>query len=195
MNLTNKRRAKMRGWVLVMLALGGCSGPMAPSMAIRSEDRRDYDTAIGHDGRSSKETFLRWRADLTGISFEEALIVDVHLRKNPFDQDDSSAVSLGAVIYNANCRSCHGSDAKGDGLYALSDHPPKDFRSFGARLQVAFSGGPPSEWFDEVRSGEGPTVQYSEGESRAMPAFAEKLSNEQIWLVLNYLASSDRDAD
>ena len=195
MNLTNERRATMRGWALVLLVVGGCSGPMAPSMAIRSEDRRDYDTAIGHDGWSSKEAFLRWRADLTDISFEEALIADVHLRKNPFDEDDIAAVSLGAVIYNANCRSCHGSDAEGDGLYALSEHPPKDFRSFGARLQVAFSGGAPSEWFDKVRNGDGPRVEYSDGQSRAMPAFGKKLSNEQIWLVLNYLASSDREAD
>jgi len=180
---------------MALLVVGGCSGPMAPEMAIRTEDRQDYDTAIGRDGWSSKEAFLRWRADLTGISFEEALIADVHLRKNPFDEDDIAAVSLGAVIYNADCRSCHGFDAEGDGLNALPDHPPKDFRSFGARLHIAFSGGAPSEWFDKVRNGDGPRVQYSDGESRAMPAFDERLSNEQIWLVLNFLASSDGDTD
>lgn len=195
MNLTDKRRVKMRGWPLVLLVVGGCSGPMAPSKAIRSQDQQEYVASIDDDGRSSKEAFLRWRADLTGISFEEALIADVHLRKNPFDDDDSAAVSLGAVIYNANCRRCHGFNAEGDGLHALPDHPPKNFRSFGARLQVAFSGGAPGEWFEKVHDGDGPRVQYSHGQTRAMPAFGEKLSNEQIWLVVNFLASSDRDAD
>ena len=72
MNLTNERRATMRGWALVLLVVGGCSGPMAPSMAIRSEDRRDYDTANGHDGWASKEAFLRWRAPPADSSFGDA---------------------------------------------------------------------------------------------------------------------------
>ncbi len=195
MNLTKKRREKMWGWALALLVLGGCSGPMAPSMAIRSEDQQEYVAAIDKLRGTPKEAFLHWRARQRGIAFEEAIMADAALRRNPFDESDGPSISLGAVIYTAHCRACHGSNAEGDGLYALSDHPPKDFRSFGARLQVAFSGGAPSEWFEKARHGDGPRVQYSEGETRAMPAFGEKLSNEQIWLVLNYLASSDRDAD
>jgi len=190
MNPTGGIRPSIRSGMILAGLLCACRGPLEPSVAIRQADQEQYEAAMNTGGLSSKEAFLRWRADLKGITFEEALIADAHLRKNPFDDDDRDAVSLGAVIYNAECRACHGDNAAGDGLSALPDHPPKNFRSTAARMQVALAGGAPGEWFEDVRDGHGSQVRYSQGQTRAMPAFRDRLSNEQIWLVLTFLAGS-----
>lgn len=190
----NKRnRSNLFHCSLLLVGLSGCAGPMALYVAMRDADRAEYNAVLERFEGEEREAFLRWRAEQKGVPYEEALADDEKLTDNPFEKDDRRAISLGAIVFEKQCKACHGSEADGMGVMALVDYEPKDFTSTMARLSL--SGGPSPRWFKKVRDGDGPVVEYSFGESRAMPAFAERLSNEQIWLALTYLASSKGDAD
>lgn len=178
---------------LLVLAMLGCAGPLPLQRAIRVEDEQAYTQGLGRFDASAKEAFLRWRAGQKKIDIADALAADLKLDENPFSARDDAAVSLGAIVYIKHCADCHGADADGEGPLGLDEHAPKDFRSLGARL--ALSLGPSQRWYWKVRDGEGPLVRYPDGEKRAMPAFGDELSNEQIWLALTYLASSRGAAD
>lgn len=173
-------------------ALAGCTGPLPLARALRPREDNAYRQILEKYDSNPKEAWLRHKAAQEGISYEEALARDETLtHKNPFKTTDREAVSYGAAIYAEHCMKCHGENADGDGWMAHKDHPPKNFRSMLTRAGVVFSGGVPGDWFAAVRDGQGPRVEYDQGPSRAMPAFKDKLANEQIWLVLTYLASGE----
>ncbi len=173
-------------------ALAGCTGPLPLARALRPREDNAYRRILEKYDSNPKKAWLSYKAQQQKITFEEALARDETLtQKNPFRTSDREAVSYGAAIYAEHCMKCHGENADGDGWMARADHPPKNFRSLVTRMGVALSGGAPGDWFEAVRDGKGPQVDYDEGPSRAMPAYGDKLANEQIWLVLTYLASSE----
>ena len=175
-----------------VLAACGCTGPLPLARALRPQEDRVYREILEKFGSNPKEAWLRYQAQQQKITYEEALARDETLtHKNPFSTTDRKAVSFGAAIYAEHCMKCHGEDADGDGWAARADHRPKNFRSLLTRAGVVFSGGVPGDWFEAVRDGKGPQVQYEEGPARAMPAYRDRLANEQIWLVLTYLASTE----
>lgn len=91
--------------------------------------------------------------------------------KNP-DPPTADALAAGKQIYTDHCRSCHGEkgDGKGEKAAELSV-APGDFTD-GPKMQHLTDG----ELFWQVTRGRLP-----------MPAFADKLSDEQRWRVVDYI--------
>ena len=93
--------------------------------------------------------------------------------KNPVPGDESS-VTEGRKIYLRHCASCHGPSGKGDGSMALA-------------------GGTPSNLTDEIwdhGSSDGEIfVVIRDGSSSDMESYKDKLTEKQIWQLVNYIRS------
>lgn len=96
-------------------------------------------------------------------------------KTNPMAKDQA-AVDAGKQIFETNCTSCHGTDAKGDGPAAASLNPkPADL----ADLQSNFS-----DAYIFWRISEGGSVPPFNSQ---MPTWKSTLSEDQIWQVVTYL--------
>ena len=92
--------------------------------------------------------------------------------ENPIEPTADS-VAAGRVLYFRECASCHGDDGRGDGPAASGlSIPPSDFR-----IHIPFHS---DRFFFLV---------MSNGFGSAMPGFADRISEEDRWNVLNYLQS------
>lgn len=93
--------------------------------------------------------------------------------KNPIPGDESS-ITEGRKLYLRHCASCHGSSGKGDGSMALA-------------------GGTPSNLVDETwdhGSSDGEIfVVIREGTSSDMESYKDRLTEKQIWQLVNYIRS------
>jgi cbb3-type cytochrome c oxidase subunit III len=93
--------------------------------------------------------------------------------KNPQPQSAES-IEAGKKLYQRYCAACHGPNGKGDGGLALS-------------------GGEPSNLIDDVwdyGSTDGEIfVVIRDGVSADMLAYREKLTEKQIWQIVNYIRS------
>ena len=93
--------------------------------------------------------------------------------KNPVPSDESS-IGEGRKLYLRHCASCHGQSGKGDGSMALA-------------------GGTPSNLVDETwdhGSSDGEIfVAIRDGVSSDMEAYKDKLTEKQIWQVVNFIRS------
>lgn len=91
--------------------------------------------------------------------------------KNPTDPNDKDGLADAKIIYAKQCSSCHGKKGWGDGSKAktlkgdLGDFSSEDF-------QKQTDG----ELFYKISFGRDD-----------MPNFSKKISDEDIWLVVNYL--------
>jgi mono/diheme cytochrome c family protein len=97
-------------------------------------------------------------------------------------------------MYKIHCARCHGVNADGEGPSALPDHQATSFKTFGKRFASTLHGGAPRKWFRVISEGSGEDVDYPDGRTSAMPPFGNKLTREQIWLVITYLQSLDMHA-
>jgi mono/diheme cytochrome c family protein len=141
------------------------------------------------------DDFLAGRARQLAITPGEAALRDAQLtERNPFSLDDAAAISGGARIYALHCAGCHGDRADGRGSAARRGTSPENFHALGERLKVAL-GTAPSSWFEAVSEGSGELVDDDSASfavpQREMPAYGDTLANEQIWMVLTYLASNE----
>ncbi len=182
--------------VVAVFTLGatGCAGPVALSIAIDPQDETAYVAALNDMNMDARTAFADWMAAERHETPADILLSDVQFSqtRNPFDAyRDDTAVSRGAVLYKIHCARCHGEDARGRGPSILEDHPAKDFKSFGKRFAATLHRGAPRKWFRVIRDGNGDFVDYPEGRQKAMPAFGEQFTREQIWLVITYLQSLD----
>ncbi len=97
---------------------------------------------------------------------------------NPTEVDEESLLD-GKMIYNKNCRSCHGKlgDGMGSGANEL-ETKPTDFTN--------------PEFLNQTDG----SMFWKTSEGRdEMKTYKEKLSEEEIWLVVNYIkkfASGDQ---
>jgi cbb3-type cytochrome c oxidase subunit III len=93
--------------------------------------------------------------------------------KNPVGSDAAS-IEEGKKLYARHCASCHGPTGKGDGGMALS-------------------GGTPSNLTDETwdhGSSDGEIfVVIRDGTSADMESYKEKLTEKQMWHLVNFLRS------
>ncbi|MEW6130323.1 MAG: c-type cytochrome [Acidobacteriota bacterium] len=93
--------------------------------------------------------------------------------KNPVPADAES-IEAGRALYKRHCAPCHGATAKGDGGMALSGGTPSDLTD-----ETWDYGSTDGEIFVAIR----------DGVSADMLAYKEKLTEKQIWQVVNFLRS------
>lgn len=95
--------------------------------------------------------------------------------KNPVAADATST-SAGQDVYEKNCVGCHGTAGKGDGKMAETmKTKPSDLTD--------------AEWKHGSTDGEIYTVVHDGIKSAGMRAFSPKLTDHQIWDVVNYVRS------
>ena len=102
----------------------------------------------------------------TGTS---AQVADCSSQANPFAWDDTQAIAAGQGIFSTQCALCHGPEGQG----GLPGTP--DFSAAEVKTELL---GDPGGYFCALTSGIG-----------NMPGFDTKLTPEQRWQALTYLAS------
>jgi mono/diheme cytochrome c family protein len=185
-------------WIVAIvsstLLLGSCAGPQPLRRAIDPRDQDEYVRFLNASNGDGQRAFVNWMASERDATPEAIIRTDstLSMTRNPFDaHNDPQAVSRGAVLYKLHCARCHGDDARGQGPATLPDHPATDFKTFGKRFAATLHRGAPRKWFRIIRDGAGEVVQYPGEKTRAMPAFGDKFTREQMWLVITYLQSLD----
>jgi mono/diheme cytochrome c family protein len=95
--------------------------------------------------------------------------------KNPVASSPDS-IKAGQALFQKNCRFCHGANAKGNGPMAPEGTHPSDLTD--AKWDRGDSDG---EIFVVIRDGAGPKFD--------MKGYKSKMSETDIWNVVNYLRS------
>ena len=95
--------------------------------------------------------------------------------KNPVPITAAS-IEAGKALYARNCRFCHGDEGKGDGKMAPKDSHPADLTD--AKWDRGSTDG---EIFAVIQSGAGPKFE--------MKGFKGRMTDEQIWQVIDYVRS------
>jgi mono/diheme cytochrome c family protein len=96
-------------------------------------------------------------------------------KTNPF-RGDPEAISEGELLYQSNCYSCHGDDARGNGPAAAALEPkPPDLANDQSELSDAYL-----HW----RIAEGGMMRPF---NSVMPSWKGLLSEEHIWKIITYL--------
>ena len=95
--------------------------------------------------------------------------------KNPVASSETS-IAAGKALFAANCASCHGVEGLGDGKMGVNMKVKPANLTDAARKHGETDG----EWFMAIKNGIKPA---------AMPAAAPKLTDRQIWDVVNFLNS------
>ena len=93
--------------------------------------------------------------------------------KNPVSVDAAS-LAEGKQLYTRYCAACHGPGAKGDGSMALSGGTPSDLTD--------------EKWDHGSTDGE-IFIVIRDGTSSDMEAYKDKLSEKQIWQIVNFVRS------
>src|SRR5215813_12493645 len=95
--------------------------------------------------------------------------------KNPV-ASSADSIAAGKALFAKNCRFCHGADAKGNGPMAPKDTHPPDLTD--AKWDRGSTDG---EVFLVIKDGAGPKFD--------MKGFKSKMTDQEIWNVVNYLHS------
>lgn len=186
------------GLITALATVLGCAGPQPLSIAIDPVDERAYVAALAAAHGDARQGYAAWVCAERDLTPAEFLTDDAQFghKGNPFDaRHDQRAVGRGAVIYKMHCAGCHGVEARGDGPDLTPGRDATNFTSFQKRLNVTLFGGSPKKWFRAVYDGKGDVVETLDGTTTVMPPFDEMLTREQIWLVITYLHSLDKDAE
>ena len=93
--------------------------------------------------------------------------------KNPVAADPAS-VEDGKKLYSRHCASCHGPAGKGDGGMALSGGTPANLTD-----ETWDHGSSDGEIFVVIRDGTSPDME----------SYKEKLTEKQIWNLVNFIRS------
>ena len=95
--------------------------------------------------------------------------------KNPVASSPES-IKAGQALFQKNCRFCHGADAKGDGPMAPEGTHPSNLTD-----DKWDRGSTDGEIFLVMRDGAGPKFD--------MKGFKSKMSETDMWNIVNYLRS------
>jgi cbb3-type cytochrome c oxidase subunit III len=93
--------------------------------------------------------------------------------RNPIPSDEAS-VEEGRKVYQRYCASCHGPSGKGDGSMALAGGTPADLTD--------------ENWDHGSSDGE-IFVVIRDGVSADMESYKDRISEKQIWQLVNYIRS------
>ncbi len=157
-------------FLLVLLIVGAAGGLMGMNVATRWVDNmtatpkvvpgeRSFSMPVGSIPRTGGELHY-------SVGEREAAAQ----RKNPVPATPDS-VRKGAALFAVYCTPCHGASGKGDGLVAAKFVPPADLTN--PDLQKGRTDG---YWQSYMSVG-----------GSVMPSYAEALSAEERWHVVNYL--------
>jgi mono/diheme cytochrome c family protein len=132
------------------------------------------DLSHGKERSSGGSGRLRSRYRNAGAQAQEARRnPEAQKLKNPEPQNAES-VEAGKKLYQRYCAACHGPNGKGDGGLALSGGEPSDLTD--------------ASWDYGSTDGE-IFVVIRDGVSADMLAYKTKLTEKQIWQVVNYIRS------
>jgi mono/diheme cytochrome c family protein len=95
--------------------------------------------------------------------------------KNPV-ASSAESIATGKAAFQKNCRFCHGADAKGDGPMAPEGTHPSNLTD-----DKWDRGSTDGEIFLVIRDGAGPKLD--------MKGYKSKMTEPEIWNVVNYLRS------
>lgn len=101
--------------------------------------------------------------------------MDAAALKNPVAADDMSIAS-GKMLFAGNCASCHGDAGLGDG-------------KMGEKLKVKPADLTDANWKHGSTDGEIYTVIHDGIKTAGMQGFGAKLTDKQIWDLVNYVRS------
>lgn len=87
----------------------------------------------------------------------------------------TKSIARGKQFYLLHCVECHDQDGKGLGRRDFNGTPPADLTN-------------PDEWLYGT-SAEAIFVSVRDGSKNDMPGFKDKLQDEQIWNVVNFMRS------
>ena len=94
-------------------------------------------------------------------------------KKNPVKADDTS-IAAGKQVFEKQCAACHGATGKGDGKMAGELNPkPSDLTD--------------ADWKHGATDGELYLVIHDGSKNTGMKPFASKITEHQIWDVINYI--------
>ena len=155
----------LRSWVLVMMyLLGGC----ATTLGAAYQDQMKPETVA---------RWLSWRASEAGRNLDEQSLWDQRLAQDvrpKLDLGDAGLARRAHGIYHQRCSPCHGTPGQKPNLPIAPALGGQGYR-FGMLM-----GG------DNMARGIFDVI--SQGRNQ-MPAFAGQMTNEQIWLMVEYLRS------
>ncbi len=155
----------MRLFVLLSLACVACRTPVAgPATAITQTE--------------NKADFLVRRAQQRGITLQQQTAWDTKQTERAdlrFDLRDLALATEARSLFKAHCAGCHG--VRGQGMTGAVSYP--SLGGFGFRMGMMMSGG---------KMGRGIYRMLHDGRG-LMPPFNDKLANEQLWLLVRYLAA------
>ncbi len=110
------------------------------------------------------------------LGFSQAKGPDAKAMKNPVRSSPQS-IDAGKEAYQKNCVPCHGASGKGDGTVAANlTVKPSDLTSTSLK-----HGNSDGEIFTNIKEGIPPDMK--------MKAFKAKLSDTDIWNIVNYIRS------
>ena len=89
--------------------------------------------------------------------------------ENPVPKTKAN-LQAAAALFQQNCMQCHGATGEGNGT--MAKHLPKP----PANLRAMAGQHPDGDFFWKIKHGRG-----------AMPGFGGKLTDEQIWQLVNYI--------
>jgi mono/diheme cytochrome c family protein len=95
--------------------------------------------------------------------------------KNPV-ASNAASIAAGKTAFDRYCKFCHGADAKGNGPMAPKGTHPSDLTD-----STWDRGGTDGEIFLVIQDGAGPKFD--------MKGFKGKMTDEQMWSIVNYLRS------
>ena len=113
-----------------------------------------------------------------GAAVGLAILLSAILRVGPAVPDinpilsDPESIAAGRLRFDEDCAGCHGSGGCGDGPLASQLNPPP------LDLAVHVPLHPDGALFSFIKWGV---------EGTAMPSFAERLEDEQIWHIVNFI--------
>ncbi len=156
--------------LLLLLGLTAC----APTRTHVAADDRPH---LG-------DAWYAHRAGTLGITPEAARARDAALPAGPDagppdDALDDHTAREAAALWRDLCAACHGPDGQPPPALGL-EPPPKTWGGFGVRMGFTFGG-------DAMRRGIYRSIALGKGEG--MPAWAGRLSREQMWALVRHIES------